>query len=183
MNNFDKIFDFIIKAEGFYSHHVHDVGIGFYGITERWHPEVFKELEKVNFNKEICKEIAYNFYYQNYWLKSNIGKLHYPINYYVMDFAVNAGRRRAIYTLQRVINDFMPISYGDLNFTKIKVDGIIGEKETIPTANILLDTMKCHFCCEYLIERIEFYTKLKKFKYFGRGWLNRVLKLVDKFPF
>ena len=183
MNSFDKIFDFIVEAEGFYSNHVHDVGLTIYGITQKWHPKIFKKFEEVNFDKEKCKEIAYNFYYENHWIKSKIKELHYPINYYVMDFAVNAGKKRAIYTLQRAINSFMPINYGDLKLQKIKVDGIIGERETIPTVNILLDVMKCRFCCEYLLERIEFYTKLKKFKFFGKGWLNRILKLINKFPF
>ena len=183
MNSFDRIFDFIVEVEEFYSNHVHDVGLTIYGITQRWHPRVFKKFEEVNFDKKECKEIAYNFYYENHWIKSKIRELHYPINYYVMDFAVNAGKKRAIYTLQKTINDFMPISYGDLNFQKIKVDGIIGEKETIPAANILLDIAKCHFCCEYLLKRIEFYTKLRKFRFFGKGWLNRTLKLINEFPF
>jgi len=32
---------------------------------------------------------------------------------------------------------------------------------------------------DYLFLRIEYYTKLKNFKYFGRGWVNRILDLYN----
>ena len=182
--SFDKIFDFVIEHEGFKSFNPHDLGgQTIFGITKRFYPKTFDLFIRFGFDQERCREIAYHFYLHEFWKKAKIDKLPYPVNFYVFDFAVNTGKKRAICTLQRVINRFCPIDYGTYSFTKITIDGIIGEKETIPATMALMDIAKCHFCYSYITARIDFYLCLRHFKEFGRGWIRRVLDLVKNFPF
>jgi len=49
--------------------------------------------------------------------------------------------------------------------------------------NVKYDPIKdpLRFTMKYLGLREKYYTKLANFNYFGRGWINRIAKLKDKF--
>ena len=152
-----------------------------FGVSSRWYPEVVGKLKDPWRTYEEKKALATAFYYERIWRGRKVGWLPHPICCFVFDFAINTGTKRAVVTLQRVINKYCPFEYGGLGFRKIKVDGIIGKKETIPTTKALLDVSYCNFCRDYLEERIRFYTKLRLFNKYGRGWVTRVLELRKEF--
>ena len=179
---FRAVVDFTLQHEGFTSCDPLDPGREtIFGVSSRWYPEVVEKLKDPWRTYEEKKALATAFYYEKFWREKGIEKLSYPICCFVFDFAVNTGAKRAVTTLQRIINKYCPFEYGGISFHKIKVDGVIGRKETIPTTEALLDVSYCNFCRDYLEERIRFYTKLRLFNKYGRGWIARVLELRRKF--
>ena len=179
---FRTIVDFTLRHEGFKSRDPLDPGREtIFGISSRWYPEVVEKLKDPWRTYEEKKALATAFYYEKFWRKKMIEELPYPICCFVFDFAVNAGPKRAVATLQRVINKYCPFDCDKVTYPKIHVDGIIGRAETIPTAKALLGVDYCNFCRDYLEERIRFYTKLRLFDRYGRSWVARVLELRREF--
>ena len=82
--SFDKIMDFIIKAEGGLVDNPNDPGRETkYGISKRQYPS----LDIKNLTEEQAREI----YRTDYWNKIKGDELPYPLDMCVMDMAVNAG--------------------------------------------------------------------------------------------
>ena len=82
--------------------------------------------------------------------------MHSAITFQLWDFAINAGRSRAIKELQQAVG--------------VTADGVIGPK-TIEAVNAqdLNDVL-----LSLTAERLKFYTSLDSFKTYGKGWTNRV---------
>ena len=95
-------------------------------------------------------------YEERYWKASGADRLNPGLDLTVFDYAVNAGPKRAIRTLQECL--------------KVVADGSFGPK-TLEAAN------RCHLPSviqEYAVRRISFYRTLPTFPTFGRGWSRRV---------
>jgi lysozyme family protein len=118
-----------------------------YGISKRAYPD--QDI------KALTVETAGKLYKRDYWDKIKGDNLPEPIAVMVFDFAVNAGVKRAVRMMQKLLN--------------VTADGIIGPK-TIQAA------IKCDvqdFVTDYASERVNYYMMLKTFKRFGGGWLRR----------
>ncbi|MDO6646395.1 glycoside hydrolase family 108 protein [Acinetobacter guillouiae] len=159
--NFEKAFARLIGHEGGYSNDRNDpgnwtggkVGKGVlkgtkYGIAANTYPN----LDIKNLTLEQAKAI----YKKDWWDKLGAEQLHPAIVYQLWDFAVNAGKSRAVKELQQV--------------TGVIDDGILGAK-TIAAVKALSVT-------DVLIlltaERLRFYTSLTTWGTYGKGWTNRV---------
>jgi len=159
--NFEKAFARLIGHEGGYSTDRNDpgnwtggkVGKGVlkgtkYGIAANTYPN----LDIKNLTLEQAKAI----YKKDWWDKLGAEQLHPAIVYQLWDFAVNAGKSRAIKELQQVAG--------------VIDDGILGAK-TIAAVKALSVT-------DVLIlltaERLRFYTSLTTWGTYGKGWTNRV---------
>jgi lysozyme family protein len=85
-------------------------------------------------------------------------------------------------------NYWDPLQLEDLPFSVAFVifdTAINTGKETaiVLMKNVKYDPIKdpLRFTMKYLGLREKYYTKLANFNYFGRGWINRIAKLKDKF--
>ncbi|WP_166168462.1 glycoside hydrolase family 108 protein [Acinetobacter sp. SA01] len=158
---FDEAFRRLIGHEGGYSKDSRDpgnwtlgkVGVGTlkgtkYGLAANTYPN----LDIKNLTLEQAKEI----YKKDWWDKLGGHGLHSAITFQLWDFAINAGRSRAIKELQQAVG--------------VTADGVIGPK-TIEAVNAqdLNDVL-----LSLTAERLKFYTSLDSFKTYGKGWTNRV---------
>lgn len=148
MKKFDAALTLILRHEGGYVWDKLDPGGETkYGISKRAYPD-----EDI---KNITVERAGQIYKRDYWDKIKGDELPEPIAVIVFDFAVNAGVRRAVRMMQRLLN--------------VQSDGVVGAK-TLAAAK------KCNaddFVTDYASERVNYYMMLKTFKRFGGGWLRR----------
>ncbi|WP_336034686.1 glycoside hydrolase family 108 protein [Acinetobacter bereziniae] len=159
--NFDKAFERLIGHEGGYSTDREDpgnwtggkVGKGVfkgtkYGIAANTYPN----LDIKNLTLIQAKEI----YKKDWWDKLGADQLHPAIVYQLWDFAVNAGKSRAVKELQQAVG--------------VPDDGIIGPKT--------ISAVKAKDVNDVLLllasERLSFYTSLKTWSTYGKGWTNRV---------
>lgn len=158
---FDEAFRRLIGHEGGYSTDKRDagnwtggkVGVGTlkgtkFGLAANTYPS----LDIKNITLAQAKEI----YKKDWWDKLGGHGLHSAITFQLWDFAINAGKKRAIIELQQVAG--------------VTADGIIGPK-TIEAVNALdLNDVLLSLTAE----RLKFYTSLGTWSTYGKGWTNRV---------
>lgn len=159
--NFEKAFERLIGHEGGYSTDQNDpgnwtggkVGKGIfkgtkYGIAANTYPN----LDIKNLTIEQAKAI----YKKDWWDKLGADQLAPYIVYQLWDFAVNAGKSRAVKELQQAVG--------------VPDDGVIGPK-TIAAVNAkeVNDVLLL-----LASERLRFYTSLGTWATYGKGWTNRV---------
>ena len=158
---FDEAFRRLIGHEGGYTIDKRDpgnwtggaVGKGAlngtkFGIAANTYPN----LDIKNLTLAQAKEI----YKKDWWDKLGGHGLHSAITFQLWDFSINAGKKRAIIELQQVAG--------------VTADGVIGPK-TIEAVNALdLNDVLLSFTAE----RLKFYTSLKTWPTWGKGWVNRV---------
>ena len=154
-------FDRVIGHEGLFQNDRDDrgnwtsgkIGVGElkgtkFGIAAMTYPH----LDIKNLTKEDAKEI----YYKDWWIKLGMDKFRPALSYQMFDAAINHGMHNATKMLQRAA--------GSID------DGIIGP-----------NTMKAVKALEindalflFLAERLEFFTNIRTFNKYGRGWSRRV---------
>lgn len=158
---FDEAFKRLIGHEGGYSTDRRDpgnwtggrVGVGTlkgtkFGLAANTYPN----LDIKNLTLAQAKAI----YKKDWWDKLGADGMHSAIVFQLWDFAINAGRSRAIKELQQAVG--------------VPADGIIGP-QTLAAVNAhdLNDVI-----LSLTAERLKFYTSLSTFKTYGKGWTNRV---------
>lgn len=158
---FDEAFKRLIGHEGGYSADRRDpgnwtggrVGVGTlkgtkFGLAANTYPN----LDIKNLTLAQAKAI----YKKDWWDKLGADGMHSAIVFQLWDFAINAGRSRAIKELQQAVG--------------VPADGIIGP-QTLAAVNShdLNDVI-----LSLTAERLKFYTSLSTFKAYGKGWTNRV---------
>ena len=162
MNSFDRAFDVLIVNEGGYVNNPKDPGGETnWGITRT----VAVDNGYSGSMKLMPKETANGIYKKIYWDKLQCDQLPFVVAFQLFDAGVNHGNAQAAKFLQRALS--------------IADDGVIGAK-TIAATNALDDLQ---IVMLFNAERIEFYTALKTFSTFGKGWVRRVasnLKLAAK---
>ncbi|MGR2670563.1 glycosyl hydrolase 108 family protein [Acinetobacter soli] len=159
--NFEIAFQRLIGHEGGYSNDRNDpgnwtggkVGLGFlkgtkFGLAANTYPK----LDIKNITVVEAKEI----YKRDWWDKLGADQLHPAIVYQLWDFAINAGKSRAVKELQQVAG--------------VPDDGIIGPK-TISAVKIMEVN---DVLLRLAAERLKFYTSLSTWDRYGKGWTNRV---------
>lgn len=158
---FDEAFKRLIGHEGGYSTDRRDpgnwtggrVGVGTlkgtkFGLAANTYPN----LDIKNLTLAQAKAI----YKKDWWDKLGADGMHSAIVFQLWDFAINAGKIRAIKELQQAVG--------------VPADGIIGP-QTLAAVNAhdLNDVI-----LSLTAERLKFYTSLSTFKTYGKGWTNRV---------
>lgn len=159
--NFEIAFQRLIGHEGGYSNDRNDpgnwtggkVGLGFlkgtkFGLAANTYPK----LDIKNITVVEAKEI----YKRDWWDKLGADQLHPAIVYQLWDFAINAGKSRAVKELQQVAG--------------VPDDGIIGPK-TISAVKVMEVN---DVLLRLAAERLKFYTSLSTWDRYGKGWTNRV---------
>lgn len=148
--SFDLAVKRVIKSEGGYVNDPKDPGGETkYGICKRSYPKL--DISKLTI--EDAKDI----YRRDFWEK--LPPLPEPLDYLVLDFAVNAGVSRAIKTLQTTI--------------KVTPDGHFGVKSKAALAKY----STIDICTNFSAERAYYYASLKGLvDRFGYGWMRRVME-------
>jgi lysozyme family protein len=158
---FDEAFYRLIGHEGGYSDDPYDPGNWTGGKTDSG------QLKGTNFGiaantypdldiKNLTLDQAKAIYYRDWWLKAGAELLPASIVYQLWDFGINAGMGTAKRHLQRVAN--------------VAEDGDIGPH----TVSRLLEMNENDVLMLFAASRLRFYTSLRKFDQYGRGWVNRV---------
>ena len=147
--NFDKAFEIIIGHEGGYVHDYRDPGGETkFGISKRAYPTL-------NI-KDLTLDDAKTIYLADYWNAFDGDLLPDSARLMVFDCAVNCGVTAAKKLLQRAVG--------------VKDDGIIGPKTKQAISNT--DDLDRKFAGHWL----NYYTDLKHYDIYGRGWVRRVAK-------
>ncbi len=159
--NFEQAFNRLIGHEGGYSSDRNDpgnwtggkVGVGKllgtkYGLAANTYPK----LDIKNITIVEAKEI----YKRDWWDKLGADQLHPAVVYQLWDFAVNAGKSRAIKELQQVAG--------------VPDDGVIGPKTIAAVKAMDVNDVLLKLAAE----RLKFYTSLGTWTTYGKGWANRV---------
>ncbi len=150
---FQQIFDRLIGHEGGYVNDLQDPGGETnWGVTKR----TAQANGYTGNMKTMTRQQAYEIYRRAFWLRYNCEQMPDAVAYQFFDAAVNHGFGNASRMLQRAVG--------------VLDDGIIGKYslEAI-NRNPISDTLMV-----LNGERLNFYTRLKNFDRFGKGWVNRV---------
>lgn len=143
----------VLKSEGGYVNHPADPGgetnWGIIKTTARTHGYQGQM-------RHLTREQAIEIYYQAFWLRYHCNKLPHAVAYQYFDACVNHGAENATKILQRALG--------------VIADGVIGVK----TLAAIAATEEMPLLLKFNQERLRFYTSLKTFGTFGKGWTNRV---------
>lgn len=153
MSVFDTIFERLMLHEGGYVNHPNDPGgETMYGVTKRVAQAhgYFGDMRKLP--KSLAKKITEKSYY-NAVKGDQLDRL---IAWQLTDAAYNHGPKQAVKFLQRAVG--------------ASADGLIGPRTLAAVAAMDKNDVVLLFNAE----RIEFYTRLRTWQTFGRGWARRV---------
>lgn len=158
---FDQAFDRVIGHEGGFQNDPADrgnwttgkVGEGEnkgtkFGLAAMTYPDLAIEALTVQQAKDI--------YFRDWWVALGMDRFRAPMQYQMFDAAINHGMRNATKMLQRAVGS--------------ADDGIIGPKTLSRARNTDVNDLLMLF----LAERLEFFTNIKTFDRYGRGWSRRV---------
>jgi len=152
--NFDQAFDRLIGHEGGYSNHPDDPGgETMWGVTIA----VARANGYAGPMRSLSRDIAKGIYRAQYWDKVKADSLPFPVAFQVFDAAVNHGTGQAAKFLQRAAG--------------VVDDGVIGPKTLAAVAACGAAVILLLFNAE----REQFYTDLKTWPSFGKGWSRRVV--------
>ena len=148
---FARAVEFVLGEEGGYVNDPQDPGGETrYGISKRAYPEL--DIEG------LTREQAIKIYKDDYWDANEVGRLPRNVQVAFFDCCVNSGATQAKKLLQRTAG--------------VTEDGIIG-MQTITACNMYRGILYT----DYLAERALFYSKLKHYDRFGRGWQRRLFRV------
>lgn len=153
MSVFDAIFERLMKHEGGYVNHLNDPGgETMYGVTKRVAQAHGYHGDMRKLPKSLAKQITEKSYYKA--VKGD--QLDRLIAWQLTDAAYNHGNRQAVKFLQRAVG--------------ASDDGLIGDR----TLKAVAAMDKNDVVLLFNAERIDFYTGLRGWISFGKGWARRV---------
>lgn len=154
MSVFDAIFERLMKHEGGYVNHPNDPGgETMYGVTKRVARANGYNGPMRSLPKSTAKAITEKSYYKA--VKGD--QLDRLIAWQLTDAAYNHGNRQAVKFLQRAVG--------------VTADGLIGPRTLAAVAE--MDKNDVVFL--FLAERLEFFTNLRIWQTFGKGWARRIV--------
>lgn len=156
IGNFDKSLELVLKSEGGFVQDPDDHGGATnLGVTTKAWAEYLGRNVTIAEMKQLTPLMVKPFYKDKYWNPAGCDVYVKGIDYAVFDFAVNAGVRRCVKTLQKAVGADPDGILGSITQALIRQYDPIG----------LLD--------KFSEEKIKFYQGLNQPK-FEKGWLNRV---------
>ena len=152
--SFDQIFERCMGHEGGYVNNPKDPG----GETN-WGVTITTARANgyIGAMRSMTRNQAKEIYRKAFWERAKCAQYHSAIGFQVFDACINHGIGNGIRMLQRAVG--------------VVDDGVVGQV-TLGAINLksIDDTLVL-----FNAERLEFYTKLKTFDTFGRGWSRRVV--------
>ncbi len=155
---FEPVFERLVSNEGGYVNDPHDAGGETnWGITLR----TARANGYMGSMRAMTRSDAFAIYYDAFWRRYRCDDLPLAVAFQLFDACVNHGFGNAARMLQRAV--------------AVVDDGIIGPVTLAAIANRGSHEMLLRFNAE----RLRFYTRLKSFRRFGRGWTRRVAANLD----
>lgn len=143
----------VLEHEGGFVDHPDDPGGATnFGITER----TARSFGYTGDMRELPLEVAVDIYKRLYWDTISADEMPFAVAFQVFDGAVNHGISRSVMWLQEIVS--------------ATPDGVVGPQ----TLNLINSDSESDIVFLYNSERIQFYTGLKTFNAFGRGWMRRI---------
>lgn len=162
-DSFQRALQQVLHHEGGWSDHPRDPGgATMRGITLRTYSQWLGREASKDELRMIPQEHVEAIYRKWYWDAVRGDELPGGLDLMVFDFAVNAGRRRAVVTLQRAID--LPAA---------QQDGALGPRTLAATLALCGRIGTPAVCQSYATLRELFYRELPTFDTFGKGWLRR----------
>ncbi|HRS25986.1 MAG TPA: glycosyl hydrolase 108 family protein [Methanofastidiosum sp.] len=159
--NFDWGFEMLIGVEGEYTNNPKDSGgKTIYGIASAFFPEDFKRIYSLysSGKKDEALKEAKKFYKTKFWNKGGCNDLPSYIDVFHFINYVNLGSRA----------------------TKI-LEKTKGELREIVALESDDEKLMLLYMINYMfVETVRTYSGLNKFNTFGRGWVNRAMKIRDE---
>lgn len=156
-DNFIRLFELVLAAEGGYVDHPMDLGgVTNLGVTRKTLAEHLRRSVSDQEMRDLTRDDVEPIYRERYWDACKCDDLPSGIDYGVFDFAVNSGPHRAIRVLQET--------------TGARVDGRMGP-QTLAEVGSILPSVLLH---DYAAARIDYLKRLSSFVHFGNGWTKRV---------
>ena len=161
-DNFEASLAEVLKEEGGYVHNPDDPGGATnHGITQR----VYTAWRKLHSLADqpvhlITLDEVTDIYRAQYAAAIHFDELPRGLDYALFDAAVNSGPVRAVSWLQAVLGETVDGHFGLATFAAIHAHDVGSMIETL---------------CQ---QRLHFMQKLRTFKVFGRGWVNRIHHVV-----
>lgn len=150
---FNRAFTRVIEHEKGYVEHPDDPGGETnWGITVA----VARANNYTGPMKNLPLSLARAIYKKDYWDRAKADQYHPAIGFQLFDAAVNHGVVAAIKMLQRAVG--------------VKDDGIVGPV----TLSAILAHEPHEVSMRFLSERLYFYTDIRHWSTFGKGWARRV---------
>lgn len=173
--SFQRALQQVLHHEGGWSDHPKDPGgATMKGVTLKTYSAWLGREATKDELRNIPDEHLEALYRRDYWNAVRGDDLPGGLDLMVFDFAVNAGRKRAILTLQRAVD--MPVA---------QQDGAIGPG-TLAAVKEKCDRLGVTaVATNYATLRELFYRELPTFATFGKGWLRRndaVLAMARTWP-
>jgi len=161
---FPSAVEIILEKEGGYVWDERDPGGETnFGISKAAYPQIDIENLTLGHAKLI--------YENDYWNACKCSGLPEEIRLIVFDCAVNQGVFVAGYILQSIIQS---------DHRTIKQDGQIGPKTLAAVKTYSYNHGARNLLLTYAKKRILRYSKLRTYKHFGRGWVNRVFDILQE---
>lgn len=155
MSVFNTIFERLQLHEGGYVNHPNDPGgETMYGVTKR----VAQEHGYWGDMRCLPKSLAKKITEQSYYKAVKGDQLDRLIAWQLTDAAYNHGKRQAVKFLQRAVG--------------ASADGLIGPRTLAAVAAMDKNDVVLLFNAE----RLEFFTNLRIWQTFGKGWARRIAK-------
>ena len=162
-DSFQRALQQVLHHEGGWSDHPADPGgATMKGVTLKTYSDWLGRPATKDELREIPDAHIEAIYRERYWNAVRGDDLPPGIDMMVFDFAVNAGRKRAILTLQQAVD--MPIA---------QQDGAIGPGTLAAVRDKWNRMGVSSVATNYATLRELFYRNLSTFETFGRGWLRR----------
>lgn len=106
--------------------------------------------------KNLTLDEAQTIYFNDFWVKNGIDQLPKAMQYQMFDASINHGFRNATKMLQRAVD--------------VADDGIIGKN----TMKAVGQYDQLNLVLLFNNERLKFYTKIRTWSQYGKGWARRV---------
>lgn len=161
--NWDTIYDMVIKHEGGFVNHPKDPGgMTNLGVTRSaWQGYLNRDVTEAEM-RALTPEVVKPFYKSLYWDRIKGDMLPSGVDYAAYDLAVNSGPYRAAQYLQKIAG--------------ATVDGMIGPK-SLEAINACDAKEAADAICDM---RMDFLKRLSTFDTFGKGWGIRVADVKAK---
>lgn len=158
--NFEQSLAFVLKSEGGFAMLPHDPGgMTNLGVTKATYEQFVGHPVDEATMRGLTPAIVAPLYKKMFWDTCLCDDLPSGVDYALFDFSVNSGARQAIKTLQKCL--------------AVTSDGVIGPK----TMQALMRMDPKDLIYSLCTARLTFLQGLLTWKYFGKGWGNRVTQV------
>lgn len=173
-DNFHKVIDHLIIAEGGYVNHIADTGgHTIYGVTKKnWDRYKGFKTSLADFKRLTPSDVK-KFYLDEYWNRCNCDALPDGVDYAVFDWAVHAGPYHPCVAIQKIVGTLPDGFIGSITLNALNEYIRDFDNDQIAYQEVI----DCVF--QKRREKLNGVNEIKK-QYFMKGWDNRIKEAKRK---